>query len=310
MGRIVMTEWRPDLASLTPSGDSLGLVVAWRSGKKLGFGQVNLSEGVGTELRNQGKRFAAEVEGREPRSFSPEGVLEAEEYFAVPTAAITDSFAIRENCVAPANLPLLTADQLGRKALLFYAVVLGSGDAAVIYVSKSNPARIARQGLLVTSMHDSLTKVEDPIFLLNPVFDLAITCDGILVLEQSAFELLYRDTPAVREAAGGWIADLATHLPMDAEDQARLVVHAERDSRLRRRLRAINERGHLRDVSIADIRSEINRQGLEEARYLSDDRLTWDETDTPTLLKILNEDLFIGGLSKVPFSADRKSARA
>src|SRR5205823_193617 len=119
-------------------------------------------------------------------------------------------------------------------------------------------------------------KIEDPIFLLNPSFDLAITGQGIVVLDEGAFELLYRDTPLVREAAAGWIGDLATHLPMDDEDRAGLVARAERDSRLRRRLRAITERGHLRTVSLDDIRIEIRRQQLTEDRFIQADRLAWE----------------------------------
>jgi hypothetical protein len=50
--------------------------------------------------------------------------------------------------------------------------------------------------------------------------------------------------------------------------------------------------------------------GLEEAGFIDGDELVVDEADPMTLLELLNEDLFTGGLTETGFRSERKSTRA
>ena len=79
---------------------------------------------------------------------------------------------------------------------------------------------------------------------------------------------------------------------------------------LSRRLRAINERGHLAHVDIAHVRAHIRALGLQEADFVDGNELVVDEADPMTLLELLNEDLFTGGLTDTGFRSERKSPRA
>jgi hypothetical protein len=306
----VALEWLPNVEGVDPDQGGLALVVAWRTGAaSIRLGQLNVSTDVATVLRNNCRRFLAELEEREARQYAPEGQLEPEEFFAIAADLVTDHLGIVHGARAVAELDLMTANDLRRRNLLFYAVVIGESPNESLFISKSNPSRIAHRGFLVTTLRDGLARIDDPIFLFDPNFDLAALPGGFAVLEQAVFELLFRQTELLRTVVGSWVAEVADHLPMDPEDQAGLMARVQRDSRLARRLRAIHERGHLRDVSIEMIRDEVVRNGLDPSRFIEGDRLVWEETDTHTLLRILNEDLFTGGLTGVPFMADRKTSR-
>jgi hypothetical protein len=75
---------------------------------------------------------------------------------------------------------------------------------------------------------------------------------------------------------------------------------------LRRRLQSIVERGHLATVTVADIRREMRKHGMKTADFIKNGKLTFAQADAKLMLLLLNEDLFHGGLTNVPFQADRK----
>ncbi len=84
---------------------------------------------------------------------------------------------------------------------------------------------------------------------------------------------------------------------------------AKDNSRLRRMLYVIQRRGHLEHVSIGRMKSHITSQGLDPAILVKGNKLVFGEADPALLLKLLNEDLFKGGLTDEAFVVDRKSAR-
>lgn len=85
--------------------------------------------------------------------------------------------------------------------------------------------------------------------------------------------------------------------------------HLRRTETSDARLRAIYERGHLAELTIDDVRAEALRQGLEPDELIVDGELSLQNGDAPTMLKLLNEDLMIGGLTGTRFEVDRKTPR-
>ena len=81
-----------------------------------------------------------------------------------------------------------------------------------------------------------------------------------------------------------------------------------RNSRFARRLRVIYERGHLQGVTLDRLRQEITRHGLDEVDFVRDGHLIANNPEM--FLRILNEDLFTGGLSDTQYQAERKTARS
>jgi len=70
-----------------------------------------------------------------------------------------------------------------------------------------------------------------------------VTPAGVIAIDQNVFELLFKATAAVLEAIPEWVGAIADHLPLAGDGAALLEEKALKSSRLRRRLRAIYERG-------------------------------------------------------------------
>ncbi len=225
-------------------------------------------------------------------------------------ASSTIHLAFWNSSIAGPAAELLTPDEIAERPQLFYASVIGADPGArLAFVSKSNPARVARSGTFFTAQHEVLTHLKEDVFLFEDRVDLIVSAKTVVVLNQGAFEQWFRDTPALLEKVEEWIGGISAHLPLAGDGADRLAERARTDSRLRRVLYSIQERGHLVKVSVDQVRSHVSAQGLDPARFVKGNELVFDDADPATLLKILNEDLFRGGLTNEPFVADRKAHR-
>ena len=108
---------------------------------------------------------------------------------------------------------------------------------------------------------------------------------------------------------GRRVEGIAEHLPHAGNGAEVLAEKARANGRLRRRLRAIHDRGHLGDVDIETVRNHIREVGLSEDERIAGDELVVDEADPMTLLYLLNEDFFTGGLTTIGFRSERKAPR-
>jgi hypothetical protein len=153
-------------------------------------------------------------------------------------------------------------------------------------------------------------RTDKPVFGLGDYFDLIVTEQGVVALNQAYFELLFRETPALQQRIPEWVAAIDQHLPFAGDGAQRLAERAATDGRLRRRLRSIVERGHLPAVKVERVREHIKQAGLLEDRFLdSSDELVYDDAHAFELVYLLNEDFFQGGLTDAGFRSDRKSPR-
>jgi antitoxin component HigA of HigAB toxin-antitoxin module len=155
----------------------------------------------------------------------------------------------------------------------------------------------------------SLKKVEKPVFALDPYFDLVITERGIIATNQRFFETLFKESEAILENVPAWVESITDHLPIAGDGAAALAEKCRSDSRLRRRLRAVADRGHLQNVTLDQIRAHLEQLELPEDCFIVEDELVFDDADPFTLMALLNEDLFSGGLTGTGFRSERKSTR-
>ena len=206
-------------------------------------------------------------------------------------------------------MTFLDPQQIPKAGFLFYAVLVGPSDDRSAFIRLYNPRRVARPGLFSTVFGEELRKLKDPIFVFDSEFDMVVTNEGIAALNQNAFERIFRDLSVMRGRLPDYVEHITSKLPMKSEDAARFLAKCVTNSRVANRARAIFEKGHLANVEIAHVKAEIKKQGLDEGKFVKDGHLVFDEADPYSLLQLLNEDLFIGGLSKTPFAAQRKSAR-
>jgi hypothetical protein len=249
------------------------------------------------------------VQAGELRAYGADMHLEHEEALYVEDAELVASSALNDILFPASPLPTISARTLPERPLVFYAITFESGGNPIGFVRKTNPRRSASAGRLFALLGNVLIDADKPVFTLDATFDLIVSPAGVVAVDQGLFELLFKETDAVLAAIPTWVASVVQHLPLAGNGAAVLEEKALKSSRLRQKLRAIHERGHLADVGIERVRAHVASLGLEESDFIVADELVVDEADPRTLLELLNEDLFIGGLTDVGFRSERKSPR-
>jgi hypothetical protein len=304
-----MAVWSPDLAGIEVAG-SPRLVVGWRRARSIEGGRVKLGREVAEALRGVCRTYLDLLPDLEPKDYSADAALDPEEYLVVPDSRLDPANPVLGLVGRAPTLPSLDAGTLPGRPLVLYAIVLptrGGGHAG--FLRKMNPFQGARRGRLFTVLEDALVRLETPVFVFDDRVDMLVLPGGLVVTNLTAFELLFRGEEVLVERLPEFVAYIAAHLPIADEATKELEVKAARDSRLRRRLLALHERGHLSTVTIDAVRKEAKAQGLDPKKLIKSGKLVLEDVDAGTLLKLLNEDLFTGGLSGVRFAADRKSTR-
>ncbi len=227
------------------------------------------------------------------------------------TATIETDPQVRDLLRRASGLDRLPAERLADFAFQFYAAVVRSRPTArTAFVRKTNPAKVLRRGRMVFAYGDRLRSTEDPLLLLDDWFDLVVATDGIAVLDQGVFEQLFRDIQVLNERYPDYAKAFST-LELDQDQIDTLVERCRRNFGLGNRLRQIFESGHLAsgNVSMSHVTTEINKLGLPREALLKGGRLGFSGADADAILKLLNDDLFIGGLSGVSCEAGIKARR-
>jgi hypothetical protein len=299
---------------------SLSLSVGWKSGTKIRLGQLTVGEDVADSLRDVVFAAVDAIHRREPEPWAPDADLSQETYLVIKQHDLGEAPALSgvqpgqglaSALMAAEDLGVLSPQELPKADLQFYVITIGSTPGArVSFLRRTNPRRGLRGGKLLTSYHDVLTRIEDPIFAFDDLIDLIFVDDVVLISSQSAFVALFRAQQTLMAQVPRWSAELASHIAITTDGQERLSARAIRDSRLRMRLEAIVKRGHLADVSPAVVRVKMTELGLDQDRLIADSgELMLEDSDIPLVLQFLNEDLFPGALTGTGFRADKKAAR-
>jgi hypothetical protein len=305
----MVTRWRPDIQNV-PVDEALTLVVAWRRGKQLEGAMVPVADEVVEELQAACRETLGQLQESEVVDYGPDAHVETGEYMAVPLQVVeNEAYAVLGLLRRAPALDRLSATRIPRQ-LWFYAAVVGDEpERRTAFVRKVDPHKTARAGRFFTVFGEVLSKIEEPVFMMEHRFDLVVMEHGLAVINPVAFETLFRGTPELVSRIPHWAQAISDHLPIARDGADLLVAAAERDYRLARRLRSIFECGYLANVTIDRLRQEIKAQGLDEDRLIEGEALIIDEEDPGMVLRLLNEDLFVGGLSGTRYAADRKRVR-
>lgn len=289
---------------------AITLVVGWRHGKGIEGGRVDLTEDVAAYLRAVADAAADDVAQRDEKTYTGDSYLEDEEVFVLTGDAVPVDNDLVRIVQSAADLQRVAAKSLPKKPLLFHATVIGDDpDTRTGYVRTTNAVVTAGPGRMLTRLRESLSTIDEPVFTFDGRIDFVVSGTGVRVLNQKPFERLFRSIPEILERVPEWLADVATTLPLTPEGLADLQAHCERNSALLRRLRSIHDRGHLATVTLDDIREEAERQGIDPDTVVVDGALSTSNITAGTVLKLLNEDLMVGGLSGARFEVDRKTPR-
>ena len=283
------------------------LAVGWRRRDALEGGRLELRGKVATTFTQNANSHLESLRSRTSRPYSPEVDLDAkDEYLLADLAEIDLGDPILDLLNRVELRDPLSVRQLPRQSLLFYAYVF---PGAAIFLRKFNPYQSAKSGKMFTRLTNSLSEIEEPVFAFDDRVDVAILDNGVFISNKNAFEQLFKDNEYLVRNIPNWASAITTYLSMAPGSEGILIQKCTSNTRLRRRLESIHRRGHLASVTIGAVRTEAIKHGIDPNQIIRNGQLHFDQVSSDDLLKLLNEDLLIGGLSGTKFAVDKKIPR-
>lgn len=299
--------------------DAITLAVGWTIGKNTKIRQVILGKDVADEFYQVVKQTVEDLQERESAIWTPDADLTPETYLIFPADEVNefprltsdhDGKTFLEVLTEAERLEAINPKHLPTGNITFYALVLGDPGSRTVFIRRSNPRRGLKRGKIYGTLGDTLQRVEKPIFAFDGWIDLVLHGDQLYVLSQTVFAAFFRDQESLAKKIPEWIEQLARHVPLAESSRDCLKAKVTRDSRMKARLEAIVRRDHLADVSVATLRTAMEDNELDPQRLLdTDGNLVLEDDDVAPVLYLLNEDLFIGSLTKTGFRADKKATR-
>jgi hypothetical protein len=203
---------------------------------------------------------------------------------------------------------LADKSDLGRE-FQFFGYVAGSPGDELVFISKFNPHRGLSKKTITRWVDNQLTEISDPVLAFDPGGADLIWAppDNLIAMSVPVFEFLLRDAPEMVAKLAQRAGELADILPMRASSLKVLREAVQRNSRLRRRLSTILERGHLASIDIRDVKKELVAKGYKASDFFTKGELDLTDSNVSVALQVLNEDVLLGAFSKVRFAAERKS---
>lgn len=304
-----MTATRPFAASEAEIGEGLSLLVVERPSKKhFTVAELKTASGAQAELeRAWANTLDLLRDDARLVAYTPDLVLRGgDSRIAVMSDNLCDESEIVGALLADEDRGLQPPNRIANEHLYLYALLSDTAAGQVTMIKKRTPAKRAREGKWWALAEDELRLIEDDPWQIYPSFDLVVSASGAYVLHLEALDQLLGDSHILTERVADWVNAVAAALPIGAGQDAILVSRCEESSRLRHRLRAIHSRGHLSRVSISQVKAHARRMGLEPREFIRANKLLVTETNADELLKLLNEDLFTGGLTGDPFVSGGK----
>ena len=284
---------------------SLGVAHIDGDGRVVGS-KLLLSDDAADAFRDHCRATIHTIEAGTPRSYSSGAELANDEFFVIDDAETLAELAVIGDLRSSIEtMPVIKPADLDHTIQL-YAIAAGRDDR-VLFVCRTNPQLSYRAGRFLAIGRERLARVGEPAFSFSPGFDFVIGEGWVIVLDQRHFEMLFREIGVVEQNISRWIEAITQHLPMDESDVDQLRKVALHDSRTWRRLREIEQRGHLAGVSLDQVRTYASLVGLDPDTVVAGDRLAFDPAQRFTFLHLLNEDLYKGQLTDELFESHRKT---
>ncbi|HEY7489090.1 MAG TPA: Kiwa anti-phage protein KwaB-like domain-containing protein [Streptosporangiaceae bacterium] len=290
-------------------GSPTVLVVAWR-GAGNAHGRVLKSGGdVIASLRRYATAALDTVRTAEGRPYDPNDEQDDESpYLEADRDELLDT-ALLDTILKAASLPQATDDDLRKRTLALYALVIGDDpDKLTAFVRRGNPVQLAKKGL-VTVFDRTLTRVERPLLAFDEKYDVIIFPGQVYVLNQKNFEGLFKESEAVLAKTSEWAESLSQALPMSEQSIQWMAKRLRETSVMRRRVQSILKSDYLRELTPDLLRSKMVQRGLSPQDLMDDDGLIINKETERDILLLLNEDLWTGDFSGEQYAATRKARR-
>ncbi|MEI2714898.1 MAG: Kiwa anti-phage protein KwaB-like domain-containing protein [Nocardioides sp.] len=290
-----------DTVTLVGTGQ---LVVAWSTGAA--YAGAHLA--VGGDLADRLLEFAQQASGdlSNGHPYAPDVDMEDSTHLVADRTDLQDTLLLN-TLERGADLPLATETDVAERSLTCYALVVGAGESKVTFIRKRSPVALGSKALVGRFLSGEVTKVTEPLFAFDKVYDLIVTDDRVLILNKSGFDSLFRHSAVVLAKTPEWVTDLAAHLPLAPGSEIALNEALQRNQFHRNKLQAILKRPHIQKLTPADVEAGMKRHGLDPQVLMSGGQLVLDTPEnTKQILNLLNEDLFQGDFSGDEFAAGSK----
>lgn len=207
------------------------------------------------------------------------------------------------------SLPLIAADELRKRTLALYALLIGDDpDSRAIFVRKGNPVSLAGKGV-VAVFDDALTRVTRPILAFDSTFDVVLLGSSVWILNQKNFEALFKESEAVLARTSEWVDQLSQVLPIADDGKEWLATRLRQNSVMRRKVHSILRSPYFQKLTPDVLRSGMVAHGLSPEILMKDGSLIFNKVTEKDLLLFLNEDLWTGDFSGDQYAAARKARR-
>jgi Domain of unknown function (DUF4868) len=286
--------------------DAATLVVAWRSGRFAACRVVKAGGEVIDTLRGYAKDSLRLVQESRGRQYNPDDIQESEDiYLSANQEELLDT-ALLAQIKRGASLPEVTPDDLRKKRLALYALLVGNDpDSRLIFIRKGNPVSLATKGL-VAIFDRTLTRVTHPILAFDATFDLILYMNEALIFSQPNFEALFKESDAVLAQTAKWVDDLGEILPIAEGGKAYLAGRLRQNSVMRRKVQSILRSSYLPKLTPDTLVKSMTQHGLDPTKLMMNGELVFSKETETDMLYLLNEDLWTGDFSGDQYAAARK----
>lgn len=299
--------WPIDPNTLSPTGP-LRLLVTWRPTRTdPGVGEIAVDQDVQVFLRDACEETLYRIRERRPQEYTPDMQQQEDECIVVLDDELVVESAIGKAVFSETPLAVTGPRDLPPGGLSAYVVLAGDGAERRAFVRRANPRRSAGGSKLMAVMGAGVERLEAPVFSFDDHFDLVLTGEGVIALDQKVFEAVFKGL--ADEAIEGWVQHLANCLPLAGNGARLLADCCSRSAVLRRKLKALAQSGHLPRLSPDNVRGHLQALRLPEREFITaEGELVFDRARPSAILDLLNEDLMVGPFSGSLYRVDRKSA--
>jgi hypothetical protein len=285
------------------------LVVAWRTGRNAHGRVVKAGGDVMASLEGYAQRAVQDIQVNEGRRYDPNDAQDEEcVYLEADHDELLDAALLGE-IQRGASLPQATTEDLKKRTLAVYALVVGSDpDQLTIFARRGNPVQLAKKSL-VAVFDDTLMRVVKPLLAFDESYDVIISSSSVLILDQKNFEGIFKESEAVLARTSEWAHELSEALPMSTESEDWLSEQLRKNVFMRRRVQSILKSEYLAKLTPEFLRAKMIENDLEPEKLMNDDGLIIAKETAREILLLLNEDLWTGDFSGQQYAATNKSRR-
>lgn len=285
------------------------LMVAWRTGRNAHGAVLNAGGQVIDALRGHARESLRITTSDQGRPYNPDDEQDEDASFLSANQDELLDTALLGQLRMGSSLPLISPDELSKRALALYALLIGDDpDSRMIFVRKGNPVSLARKSV-VAIFDQTLTRVTQPILAFDSVFDVILLESAVWIFNQKNFEALFKESEAVLASTSEWVDRLDRALPMADDGKEWLTSRLRQNSVMRRKIQSILRSPYLSTLTADVLRQKMTAHGLNPQDLMKDDTLVFNKDTERDMLLFLNEDLWTGDFSGDQYAAARKARR-